>query len=226
MRLNRGINWAGAMTVAVAVAVTLCLPACAPTGNEAGGNNDQSERDRIAELGIAPELQGEWRSTCYDSERFGVGIAAATNLAILKNEAVQTSNVYSVGDCSGSPDVQVVHRGTYRKGEAVRNLVFAIDIRTDNIRVRPLTQLGAKLLVQANWCGFAGWEVGVERDVTLRTGQLERCFPKAPSTRYDIFTVESGVDGERLYFGSLGDATFPARRPSELDRRESFRRAR
>jgi hypothetical protein len=224
MGRNRGINWAGAMTVAVVFA--LCLPACGPLGGQAGDSGEPTGNDQIAELGIAPELQGEWRSTCYDSERFGVGIAAATGLAITRNEAVQTSNVYSVGNCSGSPDVQVVHRGTYRKGEALRNSVFAIDIRTDNIRVRPLTQLGAKLLVQANWCGFAGWEVGVERDVTLRTGQLERCFPKAPSTRYDIFTVESGVDGERLYFGTTGDAAFPARRPSELERRESFRRAR
>lgn len=167
--------------------------------------------------GPADELQGLWESNCTDAEIFGI-----TENSSLKVEGLQMtrlSRFHSNGSCTATA-VEVEQVATFEKKEPITPNGFQVDILIAKISIRPVTDLGVQILKLTKFCDISDWTLNQTRDVTEKTGS-ERCFPKVPSTLFQIYAV----DGNRLFFGKTNaDPLTAEQRPTELDTESFFAR--
>lgn len=190
------------------IAATAAFAACSDGGSGNGGGVSATEQAQAA------DLQGTWQSNCQDASLFG--LTESSRLAIEGLSATQVTTVSSAGECA-SPSVEVIQAARLTKGGETAPNVRAIDIAISQIRVRPLSESGVAILNLSAFCNISDWVVNVERDVTGATGS-DRCFPKVPTTIFEIYSIEDN----RLFFGRGDGATSPSDRPVELNRDRVF----
>lgn len=190
-------------------------PVDSAPGTDSGADTTPTPAvEESREDGPAEDLQGLWESSCTDAQMFGI-----TENSSLKVEGLnmyRMSRFHSNGSCSDTA-VEVEQWAAFEKKDAIAPSGFQIDIMISKISIRPVTELGVQILKLTKFCDISDWTLNQTRDVTDQTGS-ERCFPKVPSTLYQIYAI----DANRLYFGkSAVDPLTPELRPVELDT-ESF----
>jgi hypothetical protein len=185
---------------------------CSP--GEGGGNNVANESGTSQPL-QAPELQGVWESNCFDADAFG--LTESARVTFDRNRVIRLSRVSSSGSCEGTA-VEIMQEGVFAKGAEISPSVPAIDLQITSIRIKPISADGVAILRLGAFCGISDWQEGVEREVTALTGK-EKCFPKVPTTIFNVYTIESG----RLYFGDTPkDMTDILNRPVALNREIAY----
>ena len=181
-----------------------------------GSSNDIAKE--IDERATEAAVKGQWKSPCLDMGIAweAVGLSSQVETYDFFVDGAKTVNLYGADNCTAAK-IELKYSGDVNVGEENAQGNNTIDLNFTKVTAKVLDQQTADTLNSplVPSCGFDGWVVGEERDVTAQAGDLNCPIGKAVSV-YDI--VKTG--GSFIQFGKAEgdlDKSTPEKRPAVID---------
>lgn len=164
------------------------------SGNDNSGNNDSA--NDVLEVG---DLVGTWEKTCESAGSVGF----RRDSLVFDASTVQLIAELHQGDsaCEGTSDLRAVAHFNYTVPAFDPAANSQVDLVLNSIRAQFNSNLAVTAANAANFCGYADWAVGVEKDVTGRN-----CIEELPGAGGNFFQIFHFENESRLFVGQVDSA--------------------